>query len=121
MSLIQELTEKAEYVVAVGTCASYGGIHAAPPNPTDCIGMQFDKRNPGGLLSAEWRSRKGLPVINMSGCPAHPNAITKLFGGQWPHSSYYMVFGGVTTPANNRHLIDSLSLLNKLIRGLMES
>lgn len=77
MSLIRELTEKAEVVVAVGTCASYGGIHAAPPNPTDCIGMQFDKRNPGGLLSAAWRSRKGLPVINISGCPAHPNAMTK--------------------------------------------
>jgi NiFe hydrogenase small subunit HydA len=77
MSLIQELSEKAEVVVAMGTCASYGGIHAAPPNPTDCIGMQFDKRDPGGLLSAEWRSRKGLPVINISGCPAHPNAMTK--------------------------------------------
>ncbi|MGJ0514222.1 MAG: NADH:ubiquinone oxidoreductase [Methylomicrobium sp.] len=77
MSLIQKLSEKAEYVVAAGTCASYGGIHSAPPNPTDCIGMQFDKSNPGGLLPAEWRSRKGLPVINISGCPAHPNAMTK--------------------------------------------
>jgi Ni,Fe-hydrogenase I small subunit len=33
MSLIRELAEKAEYVVAAGTCASYGGIPAAPPNP----------------------------------------------------------------------------------------
>ncbi|MGJ0514221.1 MAG: nickel-dependent hydrogenase large subunit [Methylomicrobium sp.] len=41
--------------------------------------------------------------------------IIALFGGQWPHSSY-MVPGGVTTPANSRHIIDSLSLLNKLTR-----
>jgi Ni,Fe-hydrogenase I small subunit len=49
-----------------------------PPRPIlDCIGLQFDKKVPGGLLPAEWRSRKGLPVINISGCPAHPNAMTK--------------------------------------------
>lgn len=77
MSLVSELAEKAGYVVALGTCASYGGVHAAPPNPTDCLGLQFDKQSPGGLLPIEWRSRNGLPVINLSGCPAHPNAMTK--------------------------------------------
>jgi Ni,Fe-hydrogenase I large subunit len=45
----------------------------------------------------------------------HILEIIALFGGQWPHSSY-MVPGGVTTPANSRHIIDSLSLLNKLTR-----
>ena len=77
MSLILQLAEKAGYVVAMGTCAAYGGVHAAPPNPTDCVGLQFDKQTAGGLLSAGWRSSKGLPVINISGCPAHPNAMTK--------------------------------------------
>jgi len=77
MSLVLQLAEKAEYLVAMGTCAAYGGVHSAPPNPTDCLGLQFDKETPGGLLPAEWRSRKGLPVINISGCPAHPNAMTK--------------------------------------------
>jgi len=77
MSLIRQLVEKAGYVVAMGTCAAYGGVHSAPPNPTDCLGLQFDKKMPGGLLAAEWRSGKGLPVINVSGCPAHPNAMTK--------------------------------------------
>lgn len=77
MSLIRQLAEKAEYLVAMGTCAAYGGVHAAPPNPTDCLGLQFDKEAPGGLLPPDWRSRQGLPVINISGCPAHPNAMTK--------------------------------------------
>lgn len=45
----------------------------------------------------------------------HIVEIIALFGGQWPHSSY-MVPGGVTTPANSRLIIDSLSLLNKLTR-----
>lgn len=77
MSLIADLAEKAGLVIAVGTCASFGGVHAAPPNPTDSIGLQFNKQAPGGLFPAEWRSSRGLPVINVSGCPAHPNTMTK--------------------------------------------
>ncbi|TRX03583.1 nickel-dependent hydrogenase large subunit [Candidatus Methylobacter oryzae] len=45
----------------------------------------------------------------------HTVEIVALFGGQWPHSSY-MLPGGVTTPADNRHIIDCLSILNKLTR-----
>jgi len=45
----------------------------------------------------------------------HIVEIIALFGGQWPHSSY-MLPGGVTTPASSRHIIDSLSILNKLTR-----
>jgi hydrogenase small subunit len=29
------------------------------------------------LLPAHWRSRSGLPVINLAGCPTHPNTISK--------------------------------------------
>lgn len=74
---IAELADAATYVLAVGTCAAYGGIHAAPPNPADCVGMQFDKASPGGLLPAAWRSRSGFPVINLAGCPTHPNTIAR--------------------------------------------
>ncbi len=77
MQIIEQLAQKAEVVVAMGTCAAFGGIHAAPPNPSECIGLQFDKAEPGGLLSSEWRSSQNLPVINVSGCPAHPNTMTK--------------------------------------------
>jgi len=73
--IIRQLADHAEYVVAVGTCASYGGMHAAPPNPSDCTGLQSLKGIPGGLLPPEWRSKKGLPVINISGCPTHPTTI----------------------------------------------
>ncbi|HLF96589.1 MAG TPA: NADH:ubiquinone oxidoreductase [Methylococcaceae bacterium] len=77
MSLVKELAAKAGYVVAMGTCAAFGGVHAAPPNPTDCLGLQFDGEIPGGLLPPEWRSGRGAPVVNVAGCPAHPNAMTK--------------------------------------------
>jgi uptake hydrogenase small subunit len=67
--LIAALGNHAEYVLAMGTCAAFGGIPAAPPNPTEASGLQFTNTQPGGLFSAEWRSRAGVPVLNLAGCP----------------------------------------------------
>lgn len=77
MDIVRALAERAQAVVAMGTCAAFGGVHAAPPNPSDCIGLQFDKAEPGGLFPPQWRARGGLPVVNVSGCPAHPHAMTQ--------------------------------------------
>lgn len=77
MDLVRDLAERAGVVVAMGTCAAFGGVHAAPPNPSDCIGLQFDHARPGGLFAPEWRSRGGLPVVNVAGCPAHPHTMTQ--------------------------------------------
>jgi NiFe hydrogenase small subunit HydA len=74
--VIEALAGRARHVVAMGTCAAFGGVHAAPPNPTDCVGLQFSGERPGGLLPAQWRARGGLPVVNVAGCPAHPLAMT---------------------------------------------
>lgn len=77
MNIVRDLAGKAGAVVAMGTCAAFGGVHAAPPNPSDCVGLQFDKSQAGGLLPTQWRSQWNLPVINISGCPAHPHAMTQ--------------------------------------------
>ena len=77
MEIVRELAARARHVVAMGTCAAFGGVHAAGPNPSDCIGLQFDRATPGGLFPPEWRARGGLPVINVAGCPAHPHTMTQ--------------------------------------------
>ena len=64
--LVFELCAAADYVLALGTCASYGGITAAPPNPTAAVGLQYADGQPGGLLGKDWRSAKGLPVVNVA-------------------------------------------------------
>ena len=74
--IVEALAARARVVVAIGTCAAFGGIPAAPPNPTDCTGLQFHREQPGGMLPPEWRSAAGLPVINLAGCPTHPATIT---------------------------------------------
>ena len=77
IDIVKALAPHARYVVAVGSCSAFGGIPAAPPNPTDSIGLQFERERPGGLLGPDWRSRAGLPVINLAGCPTHPTTITR--------------------------------------------
>jgi Ni,Fe-hydrogenase I small subunit len=74
--LIEALTRKARYVVAVGTCAAYGGIPAGGANPTDACGLQYDGARDSGLLDAGYRSAAGLPVVNIAGCPVHPGWVT---------------------------------------------
>ena len=49
-------------VVAVGTCATFGGVPAASPNPTGAVGVQDIVR--------------GKPIINIPACPANPANIT---------------------------------------------
>ncbi|MDZ7908490.1 MAG: HupU protein [Gemmobacter sp.] len=77
MDWVAQLAPLARHVVAVGTCAAYGGVTAAGGNPSDAVGLQYDGAHPGGLLPAGWRSRAGAPVINVAGCPTHPDWVTE--------------------------------------------
>ncbi len=74
---IKDLSEVARYTVAVGTCASSGGIPASGSNPTMASGLQFHRDKAGGVLGEGYRSLEGLPVINIPGCPVHPDWITE--------------------------------------------
>jgi hydrogenase small subunit len=62
---IDELAPRAWAVVAAGTCATYGGIHAMAGNPTGCMGL-------ADYLGWDFRSAGGLPIINVPGCPVQP-------------------------------------------------
>ena len=74
-SWVKELAGLSRYTVAVGTCSSYGGIPAGGGNPTDACGLMYNGDRPGGLLGDGYRSKAGLPVINVSGCAPHPGWI----------------------------------------------
>ena len=75
---VAEIAPRAGVVVAVGDCSSWGGIPATPPNPTDAIGLQYLKGERGGFLGKDFTSTLGLPVVNIPGCPAHPDWITQV-------------------------------------------
>lgn len=84
---VQDLARVARYTVAVGTCATYGGITAGGPNPTDACGLQYEGAVRGGALGADYTSREGWPVINVAGCPTHPDwvieTLMSLAAGLW--------------------------------------
>jgi hydrogenase small subunit len=75
---VNELAAQAGLVVAVGDCACWGGIPAVAPNPSDSVGLQFLRRDEGGFLGKDFRSKLGLPVINIPGCPSHPDWISQI-------------------------------------------
>jgi hydrogenase small subunit len=63
---IDRLAPKSWAVVAAGTCATYGGIHAMAGNPTGCMGLP-------DYLGWKWRSKAGLPIVCVPGCPVQPD------------------------------------------------
>ncbi|MFH0934900.1 MAG: HupU protein, partial [Pseudomonadota bacterium] len=75
--LLDSLARRARYSVAVGSCASFGGVTSGGSNPTDACGMQYEGDVQGGLLGEEYRAASGLPVVNISGCPIHPNWVVE--------------------------------------------
>ncbi|MDP2481934.1 MAG: hydrogenase small subunit [Candidatus Palauibacterales bacterium] len=60
---VRTLAPDAMAVLCVGTCAAYGGISAAKPNPSGCMG------------TGEFFKREGIstPIVNIPGCPPHPD------------------------------------------------
>jgi len=64
MTMVQALTKytaRAKFILAVGACASYGGVAAAAPNVTGAKGLAT--------------SYRGKRVIKIPGCPAHPDWV----------------------------------------------
>jgi len=60
---VLRLGGKAKAVIAIGSCAAFGGIPKAAPNPTGSKGvMEVFKEN--GIVT---------PTINLPGCAAHPD------------------------------------------------
>jgi hydrogenase small subunit len=53
----------AKAVIAVGTCAAYGGVPAAENNPTGAVPVPAFLKDRG----------IAVPVIRVPGCPAHPD------------------------------------------------
>ena len=60
---VRRLAPDAMAVLAVGTCAAYGGVAGARPNPSGAKGV-------GEVLKA---SSITTPVVNIPGCPCHPD------------------------------------------------
>jgi len=59
LDAIRFLGPRAKHVIAIGSCASFGGPYAAHPNPSGSLPVH--------------KVLRGTQVINVPGCPAHPD------------------------------------------------
>lgn len=74
IDLAKEVCGNALATIAVGTCAAYGGIAAAKPNPTGAVGVK--------------EAVPGIKVINLPGCPVNVENITATV-------VHYLTFGAL--------------------------
>src|ERR687886_762215 len=58
---VRRLAPGAAAVIAIGTCACWGGIPASYGNPTGAMSVM-------DFLGRDYRSAYGLPVVNVPGC-----------------------------------------------------
>lgn len=68
--MLSDLAPGAAAVVAVGTCATWGGIPAAQGSVTGAMGVM-------DFLKKDYRSALGLPVVNVPGCAPVGDNITE--------------------------------------------
>jgi len=64
LDMLKETAEGAAAIVAVGTCAAYGGIPHANPNPTGAVSVS-------DIITDK-------PIINVPGCPPIPIVMTSV-------------------------------------------
>ncbi|MDY0266310.1 MAG: twin-arginine translocation signal domain-containing protein [Methanimicrococcus sp.] len=71
--IFKKTAEKATAVIALGTCAAYGGItvtDSAVKEYCDFMGVNQTENKKGGMMKLLGINK---PVINLPGCPAHPD------------------------------------------------
>ncbi len=74
LDMLHEAAKGAAAIVAVGSCAAFGGLPHAHPNPTGAVAVSDIIRD--------------KPIINVSGCPPIPVVITGVL-------AHYLTFGTI--------------------------
>ena len=83
LAMLAEAVQGAALVIAVGTCASFGGIPAAAAIAADRLN-QSGARGVAELMDAG--AIEARPIVNVSGCPPVPVVISGTI-------AYYLVYG----------------------------
>jgi len=74
LDMLKQAAEGAAAIVGVGTCATYGGLPHANPNPTGAVSVS-------DII-------KDKPIINVPGCPPIPTVITGVL-------AHFLTFGAI--------------------------
>jgi hydrogenase small subunit len=61
VQVLKEAASNAAAIIAIGSCASWGGVPSSDPNPTGAVGVDT-------VIS-------GKPIVNLPGCPPNPYTL----------------------------------------------
>ena len=61
LEVLKEVGSKAAAIIAMGSCASWGGVPSADPNPTGATGVD-------SIITDK-------PIVNLPGCPPNPYTL----------------------------------------------
>ena len=67
---LDRLAPVATAIIAAGTCATYGGVTPVTENRGGVMGVP-------DYLGWNWKSKVGLPVVCVPGCPVQPDNLTE--------------------------------------------
>jgi len=104
----------AGHVVAVGSCAAWGGITAGGDNPTEACGLQFEDDHPGGLLGEGFRSpgylARTVPTAPMVGAlpsaAAAPHTASSVAASSSASTFTFSATASVHAPAESWPVIN---------------
>jgi len=74
LQMLEDTAKGAAAIVAVGSCAAFGGLPHADPNPTGAVAVS-------DIITDK-------PIINVPGCPPIPTVITGVL-------AHYLTFGSI--------------------------
>ena len=74
VAMLEEAAKGAAAIVAIGSCAAFGGLPMAAPNPTGAVAVS-------DLV-------KDKPIVNVSGCPPIPVVMTGVL-------AHFLTFGSL--------------------------
>lgn len=67
-NILEKLSPKAKYIISVGSCASYGGVHKKFEQNNDILGVEE-------IIDTKKYKNLKHEIVNLTGCPVHPEWI----------------------------------------------
>lgn len=67
-NILEKLSQKAKYIISVGSCASYGGVHKKFEQNNDILGVEE-------IIDTKKYKNLKHEIVNLTGCPVHPEWI----------------------------------------------
>ncbi len=75
LEVLKDVGSKAAAIIAIGSCASWGGVPSADPNPTGATGVDSIIADVDSIKTGVDSIIAEKPIVNIPGCPPNPYTL----------------------------------------------